>query len=90
VTADANPQLLLLFTEPVVGLQVGSFNVQLQPVAAQGDSAPAEVRTLQPAAGADSAGSATGFTLQLALPPAYTGGVNITLQVRARCHIAML
>jgi hypothetical protein len=82
VTADANPQLLLLFTEPVVGLKTGSFNVTLQPVAAEGDSGLAAVRTVQPAADANSGAGVTAFTLQLALPPAYTGRVNITLQVR--------
>lgn len=86
MTADANPQLLLLFTEPVVGLRINSFNVTLQSVAAEGDSRQAEVRTVQPASGTTSGASSTAFTLQLALPPGYTGGVNLTLQVIGRRH----
>ena len=89
MTAEANPQLLLLFTEPVVGLKTGSFNVTLQPVAAEGDSKLAAVHTVQPAADASTGAGTTAFTLQLALPPAYIGGVNVTLQVRMKAAMGV-
>lgn len=80
VTGDAQPQLLLTFTEAVVGLKPGSFNVTLETASA--DTSPAHVRAVQPANNASNGTGSASYVLQLVLPPAYTGAVNITLQVR--------
>jgi len=73
VTSSSQPQLRLAFTEPVAGLSAASFNVTTVPDAVGG-----EVQSVQRANGTD--GSI--FTLQLALPPSYLGGVTVNMVVR--------
>lgn len=85
MTGDAKPQLFMTFTEPVVGLRPASFNVTLDTDAAAAN--PAAVQTVKPAGSQPSNTAHMFYSLQLALPLAYIGIVNVTLQVTPSAYV---